>query len=234
MFCFFSLIVLINISNKFKNNQILNPNQEMYLRKISDQISRIENLLDKTPTHEQAYKQQFVEQAREAEFLIEAYSEQLKLVNSEKVRTGLKAYLLSFLPRIFLNYEEIRFDAFNEAILAFYEDDKYYTKEQIALVKRTLNDRSLSTNTIVKGCKNKIMSNLDAIIRKELADEIIARNNHQTPSNLLYLVYRCYNNSSKKIESLNEQLLASVISDDKIKYFELLKTIVDNALTKPS
>ena len=225
---FIGIVLLFDISNKIFDLATQSPNQEMYLRKITNQLDDLKERFNETPHNEQEYIS-IKKRGDEAEFIIESYLEQLRLFRTGKIRTGLIAY---FLPAFFLNYEENLFDAYREAIEKYYEEVKYYTKEEMQNLKKTLLDRH--SGIIELWCKYQIKSEIFYIIEQVIAEEIVRRNNYKIPSDIYYLVREYIEYGGEDAEKTKEeQLFAQIIAlEGGFRRYTLKNMIVELFITK--
>ncbi len=198
---FFSLN---KITNYIEAKQSNDYNSEVYLRKISQ---KLEELYEQVKPYNENWEYDSIKaKAEEAEFKIYLWLEQIRLYGTGKIRTGL---LSSFIPESWLNYEEISFDSCNEVLLKYYAQDKYYLKQELELIKPTLSKRSEMAQWLKEHMIFKIELEMDHIIKKEIADDLISNNNFEIPNNLYYKVRQLfdYSNNKQKIKTIVNEII---------------------------
>jgi hypothetical protein len=216
------IVLYDSISQNISNLTNHSPNQEMYLRKISNQLAGLKEQLDDTPYNEREYNW-IKERAEESEKIIECYLGQLRLFSTGKIRTGLKAF---FIPDFFLSIEEKTFDAYRNNLERYYEEVKYYTKEQqMALIKGTMLERE--SPIIESMFKSNIELEIPHIIERVITEEIVARNHYVIPSNISDLIRQYFDWEMKdNVEKLVDKLLTKNAVSQNCHVMYLRPTII--------
>lgn len=194
-------------------------NNEVYLRKMSLEIDKF---VKSNKQYDENWKYTYIqEQYCEAELIIDSLLEQMRCIESGKMRLGLISKLI---PNMLLNDEEKTFDLYNETILNYYAKEKNLLKEDLELKRTELLKRSMG-----KESKNyaiaKIAAFLPAIIEKHIADYIIEQNNFEIPSNLPISRYFKYNRDKDKIKTIIQHLIKFELTINSEEVADLIKKI---------
>lgn len=219
---FFSLN---RITNYIEAKQSNGYNSEVYLRKIS---LKLEELYEQIKPYNENWQYDFIKaKAEEAELKASMFLEQVRLYDTGKIRTGIIA---SFIPDIFLNYEESSFDSCNEVIMKYYALEKNYTKEHLELLKKTLLDRTSMASWQRDRAIFKIELELNPIIGRVIADYILQMNDYKTPANLSYLIGKHFKHGDKtKLKAILNKLIQDDLKIDSYILNEFIrKTCIEN------
>jgi hypothetical protein len=217
----------VGLSNKFcESAGILchhnDSNTNIYLRRILVKLDKILEQINKTP-YDETFRKEAKEAASRSEDIIGCLFDQLKLLKSGKLQTGIRAMLT---PDWLRNKESKMFDIYRDFLVCDLTEKYNYTNEEAEHLRKRLPTRNKPADFIEHGLLYEIRDCLNDLIEYEIVNKICEKNNYETPQNLWRLFYE---QQTKRPDGEKETIIQA-IKDGKITKFYQLKEFIRKSI----